>query len=141
MPDYSQGKIYAIKSPSCDSIYIGSTTKKYLSQRMATHRCNYIGWFKNNSDWYSSFLVLSFEDAYIELIEEYPCKSKEELVKRERNIIDTFDNCVNSYRPYQTIEEHKKQKKIWEQKNKKRRIEILNNFNQRRKLAQEMSAL
>ena len=42
--DYSKGKIYKIE-PICDhdegDIYIGSTTKEYLSQRMTLHRNDY----------------------------------------------------------------------------------------------------
>jgi hypothetical protein len=43
MPNYKQGKIYkivAIDGPD-DEIYIGSTTKKYLSERMSPHRNGY----------------------------------------------------------------------------------------------------
>ena len=41
MVNYGNSKIYKIWSPNGDNIYIGSTTKKYLSQRMVEHRCDY----------------------------------------------------------------------------------------------------
>ena len=40
MPDYSKGKIYAIKSYQCDDIYIGSTVNK-LSDRLSYHKTHY----------------------------------------------------------------------------------------------------
>ena len=47
MVNYSNGKIYKIE-PICehneDDIYIGSTTKQYLSQRMDKHRSDYKRW-------------------------------------------------------------------------------------------------
>ena len=47
MSDYSKAKIYKIE-PICDheedEIYIGSTTKSTLAQRMTTHRSNYKQW-------------------------------------------------------------------------------------------------
>ena len=42
--DYQNGKIYQITSHCGDKIYIGSTTKKYLSQRMDKHRSSYKQW-------------------------------------------------------------------------------------------------
>jgi hypothetical protein len=44
MPDYSKGKIYKIQSHLGDKIYIGSTTKQYLSQRMVQHKGDYKCW-------------------------------------------------------------------------------------------------
>ena len=47
MVNYGNGKIYKIE-PICDhddgDVYIGSTTKQYLSQRMDTHRTGYKSW-------------------------------------------------------------------------------------------------
>ena len=73
MPNYEQGKIYAIRSHLTDEIYIGSTTQS-LSQRFGGH--------KRSKDT-TSVKLLSLGDAYIELIENYPCKNKEELNRRE----------------------------------------------------------
>ena len=38
MVNYDNGKIYKIKSNQTNKIYVGSTTKTYLSQRMDQHR-------------------------------------------------------------------------------------------------------
>ena len=39
--------------------------------------------------------ILQFKDAVIELVEEYPCKSKEQLIRREIEIIQRTSNCIN----------------------------------------------
>ena len=43
MVNYNNGKIYKIEPLNAEEgdIYIGSTTKKYLSQRIDYHRSNY----------------------------------------------------------------------------------------------------
>lgn len=87
MIDYSHGKIYAIRSHQTDLIYIGSTTQK-LSYRMSQHRAN-------NTPCLSSNEILKYDDAYIELIELYPCSCKEELNRREGEIIRNNEKCVN----------------------------------------------
>ena len=44
MVNYNNGKIYKIENNIDDMIYIGSTTKQYLSQRMDKHRSSYKRW-------------------------------------------------------------------------------------------------
>ena len=99
MPDYSLSKIYRIKSPSCDAVYVGATTQKYLSTRMKSHRASYKNWFNGKDNWCYSYLLLGFGDATIELIEEYPCNSKDQLAKREALIMNQTPNCVNRNTP------------------------------------------
>ena len=85
---YQTSKIYKIYSDLGDKIYIGCTTKKYLSQRMARHKYDY-AYFKkcrkDNFAFVTSYLVF---DAYgvdnckIELLESFPCNSIDEIRKR-----------------------------------------------------------
>jgi len=90
MPDYQKGKIYAIKSYQTEMIYIGSTIQP-LSKRLGTHKANYI---KNIA--ISSREILKYEDYYIELVENFPCNTKEELLKREGfHIKENINICVN----------------------------------------------
>lgn len=85
MPDYSKGRIYTIRCRSNDKlIYVGSTTQS-LSVRFAGHKKDkkitlyrYINNPENNTTWV---------DWYIELYENCPCNSKEELTKRENEVI------------------------------------------------------
>ena len=41
MVNYNNSKVYKIWSHAGDKIYIGSTTKDYLSKRMTDHRSAY----------------------------------------------------------------------------------------------------
>jgi hypothetical protein len=95
MVNYQESKIYKIVSDQTDKIYIGSTTKKYLSTRMAMHR--YVNSDQNKcSTSYRSGEILKYGDAKIILIENYDCKSKDELHEREQYWIDqNKEICVN----------------------------------------------
>ena len=84
---YNQGKIYAIKNNVNDDVYIGSTTQP-LSKRFNDHKKN----LKDNSKYnrcsvYKKMVELGKENFYIELIEDYPCETKEELLIREGQLI------------------------------------------------------
>jgi hypothetical protein len=73
---YQNGKIYQIISYSHpDLIYYGSTIQS-LSVRVASHRRD----MKNGKN-VSSKSIICFEDAKILLVENYPCKNKEDLNK------------------------------------------------------------
>ena len=90
MPDYKQGKIYAVRSHHTDDVYIGSTIQT-LSKRMAHHRCR----FKTNDSFTSCSSILKHKDAYIELVEDFPCDNIDQLRKREGETIRNTLKCVN----------------------------------------------
>lgn len=96
--NYANGKIYQIISPNHPLPYIGSTTQP-LCKRMAEHRS-----CRNTS---SSRVILEAGDAYIELIEEYPCENREQLNKREGEIIRERE-CVNKRVAGRTKKEYSK---------------------------------
>lgn len=123
MPDYGQSKIYCIRSFSTDAIYVGSTTLP-LCQRIAKHKYEYKRWFNGKTDWCSSYLLLGFGDAYIELVEDYPCNSKDQLNRREGEIIRATPNCVNHCIAGQTRQEYKK---TWNNNNQERLYEYYKN--------------
>ena len=100
MPDYSKGKIYQIISPNHPLPYIGSTTS-LLCKRMAGHRTER----KTKSR-----IVIDAGDAYIELIEEYPCENKEQLNRREGEVIRSRD-CVNKQVAGRTGKEYREENK------------------------------
>ena len=56
--NYQQTKIYRIESHLGNKIYIGSTTKKMLCQRMTAHREDFKRWKAGNYHSISSFLLL-----------------------------------------------------------------------------------
>ena len=84
MLDYKNGKIYTIRNKNNNElIYVGSTCKKYLSDRMGNHRAH----SKKNPNTLFYKLVENWNDWYIELYENFPCESKNELTKREGEVI------------------------------------------------------
>ena len=100
MPNYQNGKIYSIRSRSQeDLVYVGSTTQS-LALRFGKHKRAI------NKQKTSSKQIIDIGDAYIELIENYPCDSKEELHRREGQIIRSMD-CVNKVIPGRTLVEYR----------------------------------
>lgn len=86
MPNYQNGKIYSIRSHSRpDLVYVGSTIQP-LSVRLGGH--------KKPSNQSTSKQIIVLGDSYIELIENYSCNSREELDRREGEVIRSMD-CVN----------------------------------------------
>lgn len=82
-PNFANGKIYAIRSHQIEQIYIGSTTQP-LYKRFHRHKTMYC----------SSKEIMKFSDCYIELLENYACANKNELNRREGELI-RLHNCVN----------------------------------------------
>lgn len=109
---YSQGKIYKIeclKAGNESLIYIGSTTKKYLSQRLVAHRKNYLCWKNGAKKFMSSYEVFDkhgLEHCTITLLESVDAKTMDELRSREafyiRNTV-----CVNKNIPNRTLKQYK----------------------------------
>ena len=108
---YSHGKIYKVCSDNSDLEYIGST-KRHLSRRMAAHRQDYRRYLIGIGPYMSSFEVMRHGSAYVELVEDYPCETKLELVRREGEIIMSTI-CVNKNIAGRTQQE-------WYQANKQR---------------------
>lgn len=95
---YNYTKIYKITSPETNKIYIGSTTKKYLSSRFHQHKHNYKKYLNNCFTFCSSYDILKFENPKIELIELYNCDDKEQQLQREKFFIElNKDIVVNRY--------------------------------------------
>jgi hypothetical protein len=97
MPDYQKGKIYKLWSPQGDEIYIGSTIQ-LLHIRKSHHK-------NKSSLCQSKILFEKYDDVRIELLEEYPCNSKDELQKKEGEYIRNND-CVNKKIPCRTKKEY-----------------------------------
>lgn len=114
MPDYSKGRIYTIRCRSNDAlIYVGCTTQT-LSARFAEHKrtkgvslYKYVNNPENNTVW---------DDWYIELYENFPCIHREELTKREGEVIR--DIATINIRGYITAEIIKQKAKLYRDSNK-----------------------
>lgn len=99
--NYALAKIYCIRSPHTDLIYIGATVQS-LSRRMTNHRQD-----QKNNIAITSKIILEFGDAYIELLENFPCTNKEELAKKEGEYIRREENCCNKIIPARTLKEYR----------------------------------
>jgi len=104
MVNYGKGKIYKIE-PICEhdagEIYIGSTTKDYLSQRMDRHRSAYKQWLKGKGRKvmsYDLFINYGVENCKIVLLESVIANSKDELASREAYYMKIL-KCVNKQIP------------------------------------------
>ena len=109
MPDYSKAKIYKIYSYENDDVYYGSTCET-LSRRMSGHRGQMKLYKEGKCNYTTSFKILELTSAKIELVENYPCNSKEELLQREGYYIRN-NNCVNKQIAGRTKKEYHQQNK------------------------------
>ena len=146
--DYKNSKIYTIRSPQTDKYYIGATTQP-LSKRFWTHK---------NMLNCSSREIIGLGDAYIELLEEFSCDTKEQLSKREGELqrdhkasivnvrlegrtrqeystTDIFKKCVNKYQSKPEIKEIMKENAKQYAINNREKINAKNR--ERRRLAKE----
>ena len=93
---YKNGQIYKIVDVGYNEQYFGSTTVE-LSTRMARHRSKYKRYEKGDAYYCTSFLLFEkycLDNCKIELVELYPCDSKDEVRKGEGYWIRQED-CVN----------------------------------------------
>ena len=113
--DYSKGKIYKIEpvNGAEGDIYIGSTCKELLSQRMTAHRSDYKRWKEGVRSKVMSFDLFDkygIENCVIVLIELVDAKCKDELYAREQHYIKSL-KCVNKIIPLRTKEEYRTENK------------------------------
>ena len=80
MSKYENGKIYKILNSVDGEVYVGSTTEP-LCKRMYKHRHD--STTRTHYVLYQHMGKLGRDNFYIELIENYKCSSKEELLAKE----------------------------------------------------------
>ena len=107
MVNYANGKIYQVMAKDggdTGDVYVGSTTKVYLSQRMDEHRNQYKRW-KNggcrNVTVFGIFEKYGVENCCIVLLEMVNASNIDELMARERHWIQSTP-CVNRVIPGRT---------------------------------------
>ena len=87
---YKRGKIYTIRCRYDDClVYVGSTIDK-LSKRIAGHR-------KDKKCSLYKIVDGDWDNWYIELYEDFPCDNKDQLIKREGELIReiaTINKCI-----------------------------------------------
>ncbi len=116
MPNYNQGKIYKLVAPS-GLTYVGSTCEK-LSVRKAKHKAKFSAYKRGTYHFITAFKLFdeSIDEIDVVLLENVPCKSKEELHQRERYHIEN-NICVNKLIPSRPAKEYKDQ---WYKDNKEK---------------------
>ena len=91
---YQHGKIYKVVDTGYNLCYYGSTVQP-LSKRLCDHKMSYRCRGKIRScTIYKIFDEYGVDNCKIELVELYPCNSKEELQRKEGEFIKN-NECVN----------------------------------------------
>jgi len=100
MPDYKLGKIYMVypkvEDPDEGDVYYGSTVDT-LARRMNGHR--------NKTQCKILFDKYGIKNCFIELVEEYPCETKEQLNRKEGEYIRD-NKCINKIIAGRTYKEY-----------------------------------
>ena len=109
-----------VAAPLCIEIYIGSTINS-LDERLQGHEQSYIKWLNSLRNYCTSSEILKYGDYSIELLEDYPCSSKDAKNAREGHYIKTIP-CVNKYIAGRTMKENY-------QDNKEKKIEYQKQYN------------
>jgi len=120
MPDYKNGKIYTIRCKNDNTlIYVGSTVQP-LFKRWYKHKTRANNEKYNNIKLYQKIRETNIDDWYIELYENCPCENKEQLNKREGEVIREIST-INKYIAGRTKKEYYEDNKgkIVEQRKKK----------------------
>ena len=123
--DYSKSLIYKLCSNDTDitDIYVGSTTnfnyRKYnhksccYNEKNRSYNYNLYKFIRENGGW---------EEWNMILIEYYPCKTKLELEKKEREIIENLKSTLNNAIPTRTIKEWREENKEYMKKQKEYKL-------------------
>ena len=103
---FNKSMVYSIRTPHSELYYIGSTTQP-LCKRFVNHKSQYKVYQIGKGHFITSFKILELGDAYIELLEEVNCENRNQLEKREGELIrEHKTNCVNKYIPCRTQKEY-----------------------------------
>jgi hypothetical protein len=105
-------KIYRVRSKHVKLPYYGSTVQA-IKLRLQHHKSDYRSFCRGKITKENSvFQIVKHPDAWIELVENFPCKSRKELLKRETYWITAHD-CLNKYIPFRKDGEAQK---AWREK-------------------------
>ena len=99
------GYIYSIRSYQTELIYIGSTFGT-LRQRLYKHKHNFKQFNLQKYHYTTSYEIVKYDDAYVELVETYENVNKMELRKFEGEHIRQ-NKCVNKRIEGQTRKEYR----------------------------------
>lgn len=94
---YQNAKVYKLVNDVDDEIYVGSTCLS-LARRKSVHKCR----AKTNvrQRIYAHLNAVGWDHVRIVLIEDYPCNTKRDMVKREQFYIDQLNPSLNKNAAY-----------------------------------------
>lgn len=106
---YNNGKIYVIRNCLDNEIYVGSTCMP-LHKRWYNHKqtCKNL---KYNGKIYQHMRNLGVDNFYIELIEDYACENKNQLNRREGEIMRSLNATLNMRIAGRTKKQHYQENK------------------------------
>jgi hypothetical protein len=125
---YQNGKIYKLWSLETDEIYVGSTCSP-LYKRMSKHKDSLKRGQKSNYKLYQEMVKKGEETFRIELVENFPCTTIDELRKREgywiRELKATLNMKIAGRTPKDYRDEHKEEMKEYLKQYRKNNYEKL----------------
>lgn len=123
------GRIYIIRAPDTEEVYIGSTTQS-IERRLVKHRCDYKRWRDGKSGYMTSFELIQYEECHIELLDEVEFETIQELRHLEGEWIRRYDIAVNKVIPGRT---KKEAWKGWYELNRQRVLDRVKEHNKNNK--------
>jgi len=127
MPKWENGCIYMLRHKEdveLENIYIGSTTN--FRGRKHEHKscCNNINRKEYNAKKYQFIRANGGWDEWKMIwLEDYPCKNKRELEKKEDEVMLQYQNTMNMQRAYLTDKENEQYKKEYCKNNRDKILE------------------
>jgi hypothetical protein len=97
------GFVYKIVSDSTDNVYIGSTSNT-VKKRFGQHKLDYKRYARGKHSYTSSFDIIKYGDARIEILAEI--YDGEDIKAVEQYYIDNTPNCININRAMKRDEIH-----------------------------------
>ena len=88
------GIIYKIECTETGEVYYGSTTNRYLCNRMAQHKSAFKRYQNGLHEYMTSFYIIERGNYSHSLIETIECDDKKQLEARERFYIEN-NECIN----------------------------------------------
>lgn len=89
--------MYKLKNTVDADFYVGSTCSS-LVKRRGGHKKDAVK--RPNAKVYTHFNNIGWDNVMIELIENFPCNSKDELLKREQELIDELAPTLNMHKAF-----------------------------------------
>ena len=125
---YQNGKIYRLLC--VDGHYYFGSTIQTLNMRFYRHKKDAL---TSTSKVYQHIKQIGIDNVTIELVEAYPCKSLQELYKRENDYIrDALNDklCLNYHRSYTSEEDKKENMKQYYEEHKEKILDYHKQYNQ-----------